>query len=55
MYYEKNIAKSICHQKYKDIIKVRLDMECQGIKEHLWLTKDPKSVTERYTQLQITF
>jgi hypothetical protein len=44
MHYEmdfvKNIVKTITNE--KDNIKVRHDLQCKGIRSHLWLTANPK-------------
>ena len=47
MHCEKNIAenilKTICGFKEKDGIKVRRDMQREGIRPHLWMTRDPSN------------
>jgi hypothetical protein len=44
MHYEmdfvKNILKTITSE--KDNIKVRRDLQCRGIRPHLWLTTNPR-------------
>jgi hypothetical protein len=36
-----NILKTITG--YKDTVKVRRDLQCRGIRKHLWLTSNPKT------------
>ena len=47
MHCEKNIAenllKTICGVKEKDSVKVRRDMQREGIRKHLWMTRDPNN------------
>ena len=38
-----NILKTICGFKEKDSVKVRRDMEREGIRPHLWMVRDPKN------------
>ena len=39
--FAKNVLKTICGCKEKDSVKVRRDMEREGIHRHLWMTRDP--------------
>ena len=47
MHCEKNLAenilKTICGVGDKDSVKVRRDMQREGIRKHLWMVKDPKN------------
>ena len=49
MHCEKNIAenliKTICGVKEKDSVKVRRDMQREGIRPHLWMTRDPNNAS----------
>jgi hypothetical protein len=40
MHVEKNICESLVHTLFgqKDTIKVKWDMEVEGVHQHLWLT-----------------
>ena len=39
--FAENILKTICGSQEKDSVKVRRDMHREGIRKHLWMTKDP--------------
>lgn len=47
MHCEKNICenvlKTICGWKEKDSVRVRRDMQREGIRQHLWMTRDPNN------------
>ena len=38
-----NILKTICGFKEKDSVRVRRDMQREGIRKHLWMVKDPRN------------
>ena len=38
-----NLLKTICGFKEKDSVRVRRDMQREGIRPHLWMTRDPKN------------
>ena len=38
-----NILKTICGFRDKDSVRVRRDMQREGIKRHLWMVRDPKN------------
>ena len=40
-FFAENILKTICGFKEKDSVKVRRDMQREGIRPHLWMTRDP--------------
>ena len=42
-FFAENILKTICNDKDKDSVKVRRDMQREGIRKHLWMTKDPNN------------
>lgn len=39
--FAENLLKTICGVKEKDSVKVRRDMQREGIRQHLWMVKDP--------------
>ena len=41
--FAENLLKTICGFKEKDSVKVRRDMQREGIRRHLWMVKDPKN------------
>lgn len=41
--FAENVLKTICGSKEKDSVKVRRDMQREGIRRHLWMTKDPNN------------
>ena len=43
--FAENLLKTICGWKEKDSVKVRRDMQREGIRQHLWMTQDPKNPT----------
>ena len=40
-FFCENILKTICGWKEKDSVRVRRDMQREGIRPHLWMTRDP--------------
>ena len=44
MHYEQNLSKNILKTitGHKDTVKVRRDLQRKGIRNHLWLTSNPK-------------
>ena len=41
--FAENLMKTICGWKDKDSVKVRRDMQREGIRKHLWMTRDPEN------------
>lgn len=41
--FAENLLKTICSWKEKDSVKVRRDMQREGIRKHLWMARDPKN------------
>ena len=39
----KNVLKTICGFKEKDSVRVRRDMQREGIKKHFWMVRDPQN------------
>ncbi len=45
MHIEKNVCESVTIG-VKDTLKVRRDMEVCGVREHLWLKRDPRNLSK---------
>ena len=41
--FAENLLKTLCGAKDKDSVKVRRDMQREGIRKHLWMVKDPRN------------
>jgi hypothetical protein len=41
--FAENLLKTICGFKEKDSVKVRRNMQHEGIRPHLWMVEDPKN------------
>ena len=41
--FAENLLKTICGWKEKDSVRVRRDMQREGIRPHLWMTRDPSN------------